>query len=400
MDAEVGTIPTGAELVERARLLAPRLAEHAAATETNRSMLPETLADLRDAGFFRIMQARRYGGYELGVSTLVEVTMEIARGSASDAWVLGLCANQTRFIGCYPEAAQEEVFRRSGADLVTCLVTGPTATAEKADGGYRLTGRWPYVSGVDQCNWLLLSAYDPEAAEKGAKSSLTFLIPREDVAEVIDDWHVLGLRGTGSKTVVLKDLFVPAHRTLNFWNYDEAPPPGAAVNPGALFQGVPRIAIFSMTVAAPAVGLALAAADALADRLRARRSPLMAGGASENQPLQIALGAAKDRAGIMRDLLFGAARDFQGQAEAGQRFTSDDRMRFRLRAAEVLKSSAQIVLDVFQAAGTGATFDGQVLQRLVRDALAIRSHVVVDYNSAAENVGRRALGLDPKPPYN
>ncbi len=400
MDAEVGTIPTGAELVERARALAPRLAERAARTEASRSMLPESLHDLREAGFFRIMQARGYGGYELGVPTLVEVAIEIARGSASDAWVLGLCSNQNRFIGCYPASAQDEVFRRSGEHLLTCLVTGPTATAEKADGGYRLTGRWPYVSGVDQCNWLLLSAFDPDAAEGGARSSLTFLIPREDVAEVIDDWHVLGLRGTGSKTVVLDKLFVPAHRALNFWNYDETPPPGGAVNPGPLFQGVPRISIFSMTVAAPAVGLALAAADALADRLKARRSPLMAGGASENQPLQIALGAAKDRAGIMRDLLVGAAREFQAEAEAGRKFSSDDRLRFRLRAAEVLKSSAQIVLDVFQAAGTGATFDGQLLQRLVRDALAIRSHVVVDYNSAAENVGRRALGLEPKPPYN
>ncbi|MEX2454446.1 MAG: hypothetical protein WD470_07070 [Rhodospirillaceae bacterium] len=400
MDAQVKPIPTHDELVARARALAPVLADRADATERNRSMLPETLRDLRDAGFFRIMQARGSGGYELGVPTLVEVGMEIARGSASDAWVLGLCSNQNRFIGCYPKEAQDEVYAHSGEDLVTCLVTGPTTTAVKVDGGYRLTGRWPYVSGVDQCTWLLLSAFDPDAGDGGARQSLTFLVPREALAEVIDDWHVLGLRGTGSKTVVLDDLFVPAYRALNFWLYDDRPPPGAAVNPGPLYQGVPRIAIFSMTVAAPAVGLALAAADALRDRLKARRSPLMAGSAADNVPMQIALGNAIDRANVMRDLLLAAAREFQAQAESGRSFTAEERLRYRLRAAEILRSGAEIVLDVFKASGTGAAFDSNPLQRLVRDALTVRSHVVVDYNSSAENVGRFALGLEPKPPFN
>lgn len=400
MDAQVNPVPTHAELVERARALAPVLAARADATERNRSMLPETLRDIREAGFLRILQARDYGGYERGVPALVEVTMELGRGSASDAWIVGLCGNQNRFVGCYPKEAQDEVHRRSGENLVTCLVTGPTTTAVKADGGYRLTGRWPYVSGVDQCNWLLLSAFDPDAAEAGARGSLTFLVSRDELADVLDDWHVLGLRGTGSKTVVLEDLFVPAHRALNFWNYDAAPPPGAAVNPGPLFQGVPRTAIFCLVVAAPAVGLALAAADAMRDRLKARKSPLMQGSAAENQPMQIALGSAVDRARAMKDLLLGAARDYQAKAEAGEPFDAEDRLHYRLRAAEILKSSAQIVLDVFQASGTGATFDSSPLQRYVRDALTIRSHVVLDHNSSAENMGRLALGIDPKPPFN
>lgn len=399
MDAALGTVPSGEELVARARGLAPALAVRADATDANRSMLPETLADLREAGFFRILQARDYGGYELGVPVLTEVVIELARGCASDAWVLGLCTSQNRFVGCYPKDAQDEVYERSGEDIVTCLVTGPTATAGKAEGGYRLTGRWPYVSGVDQCNWLLLSAFDPDGAEGGARQSLTFLIHRDDVAEVIDDWHVLGLRGTGSKTVVLDDLFVPARRALNFWLYDDTPPPGAAVNPGALFQGVPRIPIFTMAVAAPAVGIALNAADALRARLEKRRSPLMTSGATENAPAQIVLGNAIDRATAARTLLLDAARDFQSRAEAGHVFDAEDRTFFRLRAAEVLRMAAQVVLDVFEAGGTGATFDSSPLQRMLRDVLAIRSHVVLDHNSAAENVGRFALGIDLKPPY-
>ena len=399
MDAEVGNIPTAAELVARARDIAPVLAERAAATEDNRSMLPENLELLRDAGFFRIMQARRYGGYELGLAAMAEVTAEIARGSASDAWILGLCGNQNRFIGCYPAEAQEEVYAASGDHPITCLVTGPTTTAEPVDGGYRLTGKWPYVSGVDQCNWLLLSAFDGGAETDGARNSLTFLVPRDAVAEVIDDWHVMGLRGTGSKTVVLKDAFVPSHRALNVWNYDIDPPPGAAVNPGPMFQGVPRIVIFSTMVATPALGIAAAAVDAYRDRLETRASALMSGRQSETAPSQISLGHAIEKSAMARDILLGAARDFDARAEAGEKFSAEDRIGHRLRMAEVLALCTEIVTGVFMDAGTGAMFDRNPLQRLFRDMYAIRSHVAIDPNNAAENRGRLSLGIDPKPPF-
>ncbi len=399
MDAEVANMPTVADLVARARAIVPTLSARAAATEANRSMLPETLEDLTRAGMFRIMQARRYGGYEMGLPAMAEVTAEIARGSASDAWIVGLCGNQNRFVGCYPKEAQEEVFARSGDHLITCLVTGPTSTAERVAGGFRLSGKWPYVSGVDQCNWLLLSAFDGGADAGGASASLTFLVPREDVAEVIDDWHVMGLRGTGSKTVMLEDVFVPEYRAMNVWNYDADPPPGAAVNPGAMFQGVPRIMIFTTMLTVPALGIAQSAVEAYRERLETRGSALMSGKQSENAPSQIALGRASEQAAMARDILMGAAHDFQRRAEAGDTFTAEDRIGHRLRMAEVMRMCTQVVTDVFMDAGTGAMFDGNPLQRMFRDMYAIRSHVVIDPNNAAENRGRLLLGIDPKPPF-
>lgn len=399
MDAEITDLPPADELVARAREIAPVLAGRAAATEDNRSMLPETLDALRDAGLFRIMQAPRYGGYGMGLPVMAEVTAEIARGSASDGWVLGLCGNQNRFVGCYPAEAQEEVYGTSGDHLITCLVTGPTTTAQRVEGGFRLTGKWPYVSGVDQCNWLLLSAFDGAAEAGGAASSLTFLVPRDAVAEVIDDWHVMGLRGTGSKTVVLEDVFVPAYRALNVWNYDDEAPPGGAVNAGALYQGVPRIMIFSTMVAAPALGIAAAAVDAYRERLETRNSALMSGRQSETAPSQIALGRATEQAAMARDILLGASSDFQRRAEAGDTFSAEDRIGHRLRMAEVLRLCTQVVTDVFMDAGTGAMFDRNPLQRMFRDVYAIRSHVAIDPNNAAENRGRLTLGIDPKPPF-
>jgi len=399
MHAEVTNLPSEADLVARARDIAPVLATTAAATEDNRSMLPESLELLRDAGLFKIMQAPRYGGYGMGLPVMAEVAAEIARGSASDAWIVGLCGNQNRFVGCYPAEAQEEVYAKSGDHLITCLVTGPTTTAQPADGGYSLTGKWPYVSGVDQCNWLLLSAFDGGAGADGASSSLTFLVPRDAVAEVIDDWHVMGLRGTGSKTVVLEDVFVPACRALNVWNYDNDPPPGAAVNAGAMYQGVPRIMIFTTMLTAPALGIASAAVDAYRDRLETRSSALMSGKQSETSASQIALGRASEQAAMARDILLGAANDFQRRAEGGDTFTAEDRIGHRTRMSEVMQICTQVVTDVFMDAGTGAMFDRNPLQRMFRDMYAIRSHVVIDPNNAAENRGRLMLGIDPNPPF-
>lgn len=399
MDAEVTDLPTAPELVARARALVPMLAENATATEDNRSMLPETLEALTEAGMFKVMQARRYGGFEMGLPAMAEITAEIARGSASDAWIVGLCGNQNRFVGCYPPEAQEEVYAKDGDHLITCLVTGPTSTAERVEGGFRLSGKWPYVSGVDQCNWLLLSAFDGGADAGGASASLTFLVPRDAVAEVIDDWHVMGLRGTGSKTVVLEDVYVPACRALNVWNYDADPPPGAAVNPGAMFQGVPRIMIFTTMLTAPALGIAQSAVEAYRERLETRASALMSGKQSEAAPSQIALGQATEQAAMARDILLGAANDFQRRAEAGDTFNAEDRIAHRLRMSEVMRLCTQVVTDVFMDAGTGAMFDRNPLQRMFRDMYAIRSHVVIDPNNAAENRGRLALGIDPKPPF-
>ena len=399
MDAEVSSIPTASGIVARARDIAPILAERATTTEDNRSMLPENLELIRDAGLFRIMQARRYGGFELGLPAMAEATAEIARASASDAWIVGLCGNQNRFIGLYPKEAQDEVYAVSGDHPITCLVTGPTTTADRVEGGYRLSGKWPYVSGVDQCNWLLLSAFDGGGEVDGARTSLTFLVPRTDVADVIDDWRVMGLRGTGSKTVILDNVFVPSHRALNVWNYDIDPPPGAAVNPGAMFQGVPRIIIFTTMVAAPALGIAAAAVDAYRERLETRASALMSGKQSEAAPSQIALGHAMERSNMARDILLGAARTFHDRAEAGEKFTPEDRIAHRLRMAEVMRLCTDVVTDVFMDAGTGAMFDQNPLQRMFRDMYAIRSHVAIDPNNAAENRGRLSLGIDPRPPF-
>lgn len=397
-NTEIAT-PTRAELVARARDLVPVLRQRAAATETAGTMLEETKRDLLAAGLFRIVQARSMGGYELDVATHIEVAAEIARGCASAAWILGLLGMQNWMLGYYPPEAQREIVA-AGTDLITCLVMGPQTTAARAEGGWRLSGKWPYVSGVDQCNWLMLSAFDPDIAKDQAPRVLTFLLPRSAASlRVLDDWHVLGLRGTGSKSLTLTSEFVPPHRVMAFWEADVSGAPGFAVNTGPLYAAIPRIPFFCMVVAAPSIGIASMALDSFRERLTSRRNAFMNAPQSEAATAQMRLGQATARLDAARRLLIGDAEDYSTKIAARHKFTLDERALYRQHMADVLAATTAIVMDLFFDAGTGATFDASPLQRALRDILALRSHVGVNPDNASENLGRVVLGLAPKPPF-
>lgn len=263
---------TRAEFAERADALVPFLTERANETEDNRNLLPDVYERLSEAGLFSIMAAPRLGGAGLDIAAHLEAASILARGCGSSAWVQCLIGYQNYLVGLYPRAAQDEVMA-SGAALFTGLVMGPTTTAERVAGGVVLSGSWPYVSGIDQAQWLMLSALDPDALPD-KRRVLTCLLPAAHVA-VEDDWFMLGLRGTGSKTVTLENEFVPDHRVMCFREAEENGSPGAEVNDGPLYRGLPNSTLFAMVVAGPAVGLAECAIEAYRDRLASRTNARM-----------------------------------------------------------------------------------------------------------------------------
>lgn len=380
-------------LVARAAALVPFLAERADATERSRTMLPEVLGRLTDEGLFRIMAPPRLGGFGLDLATHIAVAAELARGCGSTAWVQSLIGNQNAYLAWYPRAAQDEV-RASGEPLFTVLVMGPPETARRVPGGVRLGGRWPYVSGIDQASWMMLSARDPDAPAR----VLTCLMPR-DAGDAVDDWYALGLRGTGSKSVLLDDVFVPDHRVLCFREAEEAGAPGAAVDPDALYVGAPNSILFAMVVAAPAIGLARCAIDSYMERLRSRWNARMPSAQSEWPAAQARLGRAEARWAAARRALLHNAESLTEQVRGGGRTTLEDRVLYRMETVEVVTACTEIVSDLFGDAGTGATLDGSVLQRVFRDIHTLRSHFMLMPDAAAENAGRAQLGLAPKPPF-
>ncbi len=388
--------PDGQTLIARARSLAPLLAERARDTEQARTLVPEIHAALGEAGLFGILAPPGLGGLGRDIPTHLEVAAELARGCGSSAWVQCLVGYQNMLVGWYPPAAQDEV-RAAGGALFTALVMGPTVTAELAEGGIRLTGSWPYVSGVDYANWLLLASRDPDAAPD-APRVLTSLIPKHAVA-VTDDWYAMGLRGTGSKTVTLEDVFVPAHRVLCFREVETRGVPGQAVNDGPLFRGFATSTLFAMVVAAPAPGLAECAIEAYRERLHSRWNARMPSSQTEWPSSQMRLGRARARLDATRLSLRENAVSLMAAIEAGEALSAERRVRYRMEVVEVVRVCTEIVYDLFTDAGTGATMDGSVLQRAFRDIHVLRSHFMLTPDQVAENAGRIQLDLPPKPPF-
>lgn len=381
------------ELLARARALVPFLTEKADETERNRTMLPDVHARLTEAGLFRIMQTPHLGGYGLDLTTHLAVAAELARGCGAAAWIQSLIGNQNSHVGWYPPEAQDEV-RATAAPLFTGLVMGPPEIAERVAGGVRLAGRWPYVSGADQATWLMLSARDPDDQSR----VLTCLLPRAD-GRIDDDWFAMGLRGTGSKSVLLDNLFVPDHRVLCFRDAELNGAPGAAVNPGSVYIGAPNSIIFAMVVAAPAVGLAACAIDAYKDRLKSRWSARMPSAQTEWPASQARLGRAQARWVVARESLLRNADALTAQIEQGETVTVEQRTSYRMAVVEAVSQCTAIVYDLFCDAGTGAALDGSVLQRVFRDIHTLRSHFMIMPDIAAENTGRVQLGMAPNPPY-
>lgn len=395
--AEDAAVPTPEELLDRARALVPALTERAGETEQRRSLPAETVSDLQSAGLLRILQPPHLGGFGLDIRAHLAVAAELARGCASAAWIQTLAGYQNMLVGFFDPRAQAEVLE-AGAPLLAALVTGPSVTAELADGGVRLAGTWPYVSAADHCNWLMLSGHDPDARRDGKWRVITCLLPRSSAA-VVDDWFSLGLRGTGSKSVTLDGEFIPQHRIICLQETAGTGTPGQAVNPGPLFRGIPTSTLFAMVITAPALGIAQAAVDAYRDRLRTRWNARMRSAQTEWPASQMRLGRVVPRLKAAR-LAFTASTDaFMAGIEGGGEITVEQRTGYRMDMVEVVRICTEIVYELFLDAGTGATMDGAPLQRHFRDIHTLCSHFVLGPDAAAENLGRVQLGQAPKPPF-
>ncbi len=202
---------TPQEAVECARSLAPRIRERSAEAEALRHMPERTIQDFVETGLVRLLQPLRWEGHELGFDTLVSTAIEIAKACGSSGWCYSVLAIHFWLLSLFPERAQQDVWgRRSDTLIGTALA--PAGQPTRADGGFQLSGSWPFASGIDFCEWVILGGLLPPP-EPGHPEMRFFLVPKQDY-RVDDTWYAAGLRGTGSSNVVLDDVFVPEHRTV------------------------------------------------------------------------------------------------------------------------------------------------------------------------------------------
>ena len=259
--------PSLDELVRRARALRPLLIENQA--ETERLTQPPLVVQqaLVDAGFYKIITPKRYGGWEMGVWPFVKITLEIARGCPSTGWCYSLGYGHAFTAGCFfPPEAQDEMFTDAGGYLCAASFGYPRGTARRVDGGYVVTGDFPYGSGSPYSNFYMGETLAPAGSPHGPEGSPLFFSVHRDQYELMDDWHgMLGLKGSGSQTVRLKDSFIPDNLVVatNFsrLSTDENGMTLGYAHHGNPFYRIPQLSFAANYANAVMVGAAYAALD-------------------------------------------------------------------------------------------------------------------------------------------
>ncbi len=401
-----------AEALARAAALRPALAQRALATEAARRVSATTFDELHGAGLFRLLQPARVGGAELDIAALVEVSAELARGCAASAWVLANLASHHWMLGMWPQAAQDEVWGASGetaAALICASLIFPAGRAQACEGGYRLSGRWTFASGIDDCAWVMLGAIVGEGGEDSRQHDLDafaaipgeyrmFLLPKGDYS-VRDTWYAAGLCGTGSNEVSVAGVFVAAHRSLPLAALQGGITPGSQVNPGPLYR-IPLLPAFGYVVAGVALGIAQGALDLFTGDDRDRLTSYSGRMLTDFHAVQARVAEAAASIDAARRLLLGNCADIMADAARAEAPALLEKARLRRDAAFAAQLGRRAVDLLFDASGGAALFLAHPAQRALRDIRAACSHIALNWDVAAAIYGRVALGHGADlPPY-
>jgi 3-hydroxy-9,10-secoandrosta-1,3,5(10)-triene-9,17-dione monooxygenase len=378
-------------VLERAEKLVPTLAKRAREAEELRRIPDETIADLRASGLFRVLQPKRVGGAELPYDALVRITAILARGCGSTAWVYANLANHDFMLAMWPEQAQNEVWSDSSDQLIGSALMFPPGRATKVEGGYRLSGRWKFSSGIDACTWTMLGGI--ASADGELPDYRVFLVPQGEY-DTIDTWHAAGLKGTGSKDVVVSDIFVPQHRTLAVADMKGCGAPGAQINTAPLYR-LPVFDMFPYVVAATALGLAQGAVDVFVEETRHRVTSYTTTLMSDHATTQLRLGEAASAVEAAELLLIANCEAAMEAAEASRVPTIAEKIRLRRDGAYAARLCTRAVDLLFEAGGGEFLYEDKPMQRMFRDVHAAQSHYALAWDVAAAAAGKFMLGVAP-----
>ena len=377
------------DAIARARALVPALKARTAKAEALRQVPEESIQDLHNAGLFRILQPRRVGGAELPFRAIVETSAIIGQGCGSTAWVYGNLASHHWMLAMWDARAQDEVWGESPDTLIASAFVFPAGHAVKIDGGYRLSGRWKFSSGIDPSHWSMVGAIVHDEST-GEGEYRMFLVPQKDYRP-IDTWFVAGLKGTGSKDIEVTDAFVPAYRSLAVAETRGAPTPGALVNPSPLYR-IPVFDMFPYVVAGAALGIAEGALASFTEETMSRIATYSATRMSDYAAVHIRLAEAAAGIAAARLLMLARCDEAMAIAERQAIPSVEEKVRFRRDGAYAARLCTHAVDLLFEASGGDGLYDLHDIQRAFRDVHAASSHNALNWDVAAALYGKVALG--------
>lgn len=378
------------EVLDRVRELTPLIRERAAEAERERRLPVESVKELKESGVMRLLQPRRYGGYEADPRLFYESLFAVAAACGSTGWVTGVVGVHPWQIALFPDQVQSEVW---GDDPDTWVSSSymPGGRMVPTDGGYILNGRWSFSSGCDHCQWVILGVI-VDRGDGSAPAMWNVLIPRSDY-RIEDVWRTMGLCGTGSNDIVVEDLFVPEYRTIDLVKMFAWESPGLVLNTSPLYR-LPFGTMFSNAITGAIIGMAEGILAENLEYTKARVSKSW-GKATEDPYTVSALGRAASDVDACRSHLLSNIGTMYDTASAGGEITVEMRSRARRDQVQGTARTIAAIDDIFDRSGAGTIMLSNPIQRLWRDAHAGRHHTVNSIDRSLHSYGMTIMGFNP-----
>ncbi len=371
-----------AELIQRARDNAPRIKARAAQTAELRRPHDDSIRDMVDAELIQMFVPRRWGGSEASLSTMMEVVELIAAACPSTGWIAAFYIAHNTYVAKFPEATQELLFGPRGYVLLPAA-GAPDMEARKVDGGWEVSGRAAWGSGIMHADWVQMSG-------KAGDGNRSFLMPVSDV-EVIDTWHYTGMAGTGSADYVARKVFVPDDRAVSAADFYAGPTEGSRIHANPHYS-IPFLLSAYCTILPVLTGTLLGALHAFEEIADKRVRNFSGAVVRDQQMAHVTLGEMQIATRAAREL----ARSVYRRVEEGLpklAFTVEDRLAAKGQAAFISRLCRDTVNAMMAASGASSYHVDQPIQRIWRDLNTVASHAFWDWDVTAEQTGRHHFGL-------
>lgn len=369
------------QMVAHARSLAAAFAEREPRTLERRSVVPENIHDLRDAGLFKLLQPTRWGGYDAPSTVVARVIPELAKGCASTAWVYGILGVHHMMMSGFGEAAQHEVWGEDPGTVISSSLA-PRPAADTPEGGLRFSGELPFSSGCEHATWIVVVGISP------TRGPLVGLIPKSDV-DIVDDWHTLGLRGTGSRTLHIRDVHIPAHRIAPVSHCLAEAPRASAEHPDSLWDTRPNALFGIYNYLGVPLGLAERALEMATDLMKTPNAFGRMRG--EMETLQMRFGEAAGDIQMTHFQALERCRKYD-RAMADRTLTRGDYLELKRDAALMVWRLRRAVEQLTEI-NNGWIYDRSPLQRVLRDIVTASAHRAANPEDCVLAWSKATLGL-------
>ncbi len=381
---------SGEALVERARAMTQALRSRGESADANGRIPEETIRELAEAGLFRAVVPRRFGGHEIPFRYVPQIFRELGRGCTSTAWTMGFLIYHNFQFAHFSETAQQEVWGSGRGYTMAPGQVMPAGQAVSAEGGYKLTGRWGYATGIFHGDWMLLSAPVKGGAMDG--EILRFFVPVGEF-RILDTWRVSAMRATGSHDVELNDVFVPAHRAIRVADLRGGAAPGLQHNSGSVYR-MPLLTFMSFGAVGPLLGGAEAMFELITESLRNKVRAYSQAQAQQQMSTRVRIAELKCALDSLRALFDGKIAYVDGIVETGGQLTREERAEMRAVVSYIAKTSQTLVNALAREGGSRAIYLDSPLQRFQRDVNALATHALFDMDQNGDLFGRALLGLE------